>query len=143
MERELSIHLKLSTRHRMAKNTIRNSMYFLCAFCFCYYANLVCVHAFACSLLLFKCAWVGFQYLQKILEKLTKSRFARFCKFFANFLQIFQSYPRTLSEQQWAGKSIHRKLNCIVAQTKCPAQITYYCGKYHFPRAEISLSLAC
>ena len=25
---ELSIHLMLSTRHRMAKNTLRNSMYF-------------------------------------------------------------------------------------------------------------------
>ena len=68
---ELSIHLILSTRHRMAKNTLRNSMYFSLCILFLLVQNLI---FFVCSF--------------KILENVTKSRFARFLQTFSRILKL-------------------------------------------------------
>ena len=68
---ELSIHLMLSTRHRMAKNTLRNSMYFSLCILFLLVQNLI---FFVCSF--------------KILENVTKSRFARFLQTFSRILKL-------------------------------------------------------
>ena len=89
----------------------------LCEFCFCYSRTLF---PYALAVLNFNRENVRFQCFQKICIKITKSRFARFCKFYANFLKTFQSHILPVSVQYRQGI---RKQNSRVAQTKRTVQI--------------------
>ena len=89
----------------------------LCEFCFCYSRTLF---PYALAVLNFNRENVRFQCFQKIRIKITKSRFARFCKFYANFLKTFQSHILPVSVQYRQGI---RKQNSRVAQTKRTVQI--------------------
>ena len=97
----------------------------LCEFCFCYSRTL-----FPCALavLNFNRENVRFQCFQKIRIKITKSRFARFCKLFREFLKLFRSYLHTVSD---TIKSTHWKQNSIPAKTNCLVQNTLNTVKYH------------
>ena len=65
----------------------------------------------------------------KILIKVTKSRFARFCKLLCEFLKIFRSDLHTVSEPP---KAFNRKQDFIPVKTNCIVQNTLNTGKYHF-----------
>ena len=70
----------------------------------------------------------------KILIKVTKSRFARFCKLLCEFLKIFRSDLHTVSEPP---KAFNRKQDFTPVKTNCIVQNTLNSGKYHSLRTEV------
>ena len=83
----------------MAKNTIRNSMYFL-----------LCVFLCSYRIWLLRVYCVG---VISIRENVTKSRFARFCKIFANFDHTYTVHTQKTKFYTSANKTPSSKQHLV------------------------------